>query len=194
VESWAAEFVADKTNVTKKYRYRHKDIKSSLVAETSNKCVYCESKIGHNTPGDVEHKIPSSIDADKHFEWDNLTVACTECNRRKNAYFSVEAPFLDPYVDDVESRLVHVGPVVCWAPGDATAEISVRTLEMHDSTRHQLIMRKIEAIDRLNNIVARIESEAKPLKELLLLSLERMKSRNAEFSAMICAVCKQYGF
>ena len=191
--NWTAEFVADKGNKTKRYRYRHPEIKAALKNETGNKCAYCESKIGHNTPGDVEHKIPTSVDESQHFSWDNLTIACTECNRRKNDYYTPAAPFLDPYRDDVESRLIHLGPVMSWAPGDDEAEISVRTLQLHDDTRSDLITRKVELIDKLNNLVTRIEKETGPLKDLLIISLEKMKGTNAEYSAMINAVCEKYG-
>jgi len=88
-----------------KTKYRAKPIKRRLKKETHNKCVYCESKIGHNTPGDVEHKVPVSLNEDGRFEWKNLTIACTECNRRKNDYYDEEKMFLDPYVDDVENLL-----------------------------------------------------------------------------------------
>src|SRR5262245_28698431 len=101
-QEWTAAYLADRRNETKKYRYRHSDIKECLRAETADKCVYCESKVGHNTPGDVEHIMPSRVDGQMHFVWSNLTLACTECNRRKNAYFDAEKPFLNPYSDDVE--------------------------------------------------------------------------------------------
>jgi len=86
-DSWLTAFKSDRSNSTKKYRYRDKAIKKALIEETGYKCVYCESKIGHNTPGDIEHKIPSSKNIDLHFTWGNLTIACTECNRRKNYYY-----------------------------------------------------------------------------------------------------------
>jgi 5-methylcytosine-specific restriction endonuclease McrA len=93
---WTTAFLADQQNQTSRTRYRHSDIKRTLKDETGYKCVYCESKIGHNIPGDVEHMVPSSVDGQMHFLWSNLTIACTECNRRKNAYFSSEKPFLNP--------------------------------------------------------------------------------------------------
>ncbi|MDX2510310.1 MAG: hypothetical protein QNK28_12255, partial [Desulfobacterales bacterium] len=69
-QQWLELYVADQGNSTKKYRYRHPDIKTTLKNETGYKCVYCESKIGHNTPGDIEHKIPSSKHIEFHFYWD----------------------------------------------------------------------------------------------------------------------------
>jgi hypothetical protein len=193
-DAWTADFIADPANRTKKYRYRHADIKSALVAETDNKCVYCESKIGHNTPGDVEHKIPTSADLAQHFSWPNLTIACTECNRRKNDYYEPGKPFLDPYSDDVDARVIHHGPTVGWPPGDGPAEITVRILEFNDfASRKELIARKIETIDRLNITVARL-SEADPLiQELMRQSIEKMKAQSAEYSGMVRAICNTYG-
>ncbi|CDN56514.1 TIGR02646 family protein [Neorhizobium galegae bv. officinalis bv. officinalis str. HAMBI 1141] len=190
---WTEQYKSDKTSATKKYRYRHSDIKSTLVEETKSKCAYCESKIGHNTPGDVEHKTPSSVNIDLHFDWTNLTIACTECNRRKLTYFDAQKPFLDPYDGDVENRVIHLGPVVGWQPGDEPAEISVRTLELHDNSRAGLIKRKIEAIDHLNNLVARYHQVDGVMKELLLLSIQKLKSKEAEYSGMLKAVCDNYG-
>lgn len=189
---WTNEFKNDPTNNTKKYRYRNAEIKGRLLEETSNKCVYCESKVGHNTPGDVEHKVPTSADKNKHFEWDNLTIACAECNRRKLDYFDSVKPFLDPYLDDVESRVKHLGPLASWMPGDSCAEITIKILEMHDKTRSELLTRKIETIEKLNNVVARMSSETGVMQEIMMLSIEKMKSKESEYSGMVCAVCETY--
>jgi hypothetical protein len=185
-EDWLADYVADKTDSTKKYRYREKTIKSKLVAETSNKCVYCESKIGHNTPGDVEHKIPTSACEELHFTWENLTIACTECNRRKNAYYDEELPFVDPYVDDVETMFIHLGPVVAWVPGDKRAEISARTLGLHGKARIPLVLKKIEKIEETQNLIERYQSETNAvLKGLLRKALLDLADKSSEFSAMV---------
>ena len=190
-ETWTANYLADANNQTYRYRYRHPDIKNQLRDETGNKCVYCESKVGHNTPGDVEHKIPSSVQKRLHFSWDNLTIACTECNRRKNDYFSDDTPFLDPYVDDVESCVIHHGPVVGWLAGDECAEVTVSTLQLHDGTRTELIRRKIERITELNHVLARRAStHSETLKQLLTEQLTTMQSVGAEYSAMVRAVCE----
>jgi len=187
--NWLVEFLADKDNATKKYRYRHADIKSALRDEAGNKCIYCESKVGHNTPGDVEHKIPSSHKEDLHFSWGNLTLACTECNRRKNAYFDEACPFLDPYMDDVEAWLVHYGPIVSWQLGNARAEVSIRTLELNSNARVQLIARKVEKIEEVMNLLERYQGAAQALqKALLKKQLLAMQDKQAEYSAMVQAV------
>lgn len=193
--NWLTEYKADKTNVTKKYRYRHSDIKGQLKDETGFKCIYCESKIGHNTPGDVEHIIPSSKNEDMHFEWENLTIACTECNRRKNAYYEQGEEFLNPYTDnDLEDLIEHFGPIVNWRNGHVRAEITVKILELNKPTRVQLILRKIEKIEDTNTLIERYISEQNPtLKQIHKLQLEQMTLVDAEFSGMVKSLISQKG-
>ena len=39
---------------------RDKSIKEQILKETHGKCVYCESKISHVCPGDIEHILPKN--------------------------------------------------------------------------------------------------------------------------------------
>lgn len=193
-EEWLRLYLDDKSNSTNKYRYRHIDIKDTLKKETGWKCIYCESKIGHNTPGDVEHKIPSSKKEEFHFTWENLSVACNECNRRKNDYYEDKPRFLDPYIDDVESIVEHIGPILSWKSGNEQGEITVKTLELDTSKRSQLIFRKIEKIAGLNNLIERYSSAASDAKKRILkIEIKRMGNWDSEYSCMILSVLKIKG-
>ncbi len=185
-DDWDTAFAALPLSATAKYRYRHPEIKSSLIKETHSKCIYCESKVGHNTPGDVEHLAPSSIYPALHFDWNNLTIACTECNRRKSNYDTIISPFLNPYGDDVENRVVHLGPLTCAAAGDAAVEICVSTLQLDKGIRIELILRKIEKIAEINSLKSRIRECTVPaLKALLEADLQRRGGVSEEYSGMV---------
>ncbi len=188
---WTAEFIAEPTNRTKKYRYRNPEIKQQLKVETGFKCIYCESKIGHNTPGDVEHKIATTASHLLHFEWSNLTIACTECNRRKNDYDDPNMPFLDPYNDDVEDLVKHLGPIVSWKTGEARAEVSIRQLELDSKARMEVILRKIEHIAKVNDLLERIASKTGFHRKLLERNLMQMTEKDAEYSAMTMRIVNQ---
>lgn len=193
-DEWLTVFLADKTNKTNKYRYRHSEIKATLKEETGWKCVYCESKIGHNTPGDIEHKVPSSKVENLHFNWDNFTVACTECNRRKNDYYKEGEEFLDPYNDDVENAVQHYGPILGWNNGHERAEITVKTLELDTSIRFPLISRKIEKIEELNNVIERyVKEENLAIKTLMKQKIKRMINKKSEYSGMIKSIIETKG-
>jgi uncharacterized protein (TIGR02646 family) len=188
-DEWLTQFLADTSNKTKKYRYRHEDIKRTLKKETFHKCIYCESKIGHNVPGDVEHIVPTSKIPNLHFNWENLSIACPECNRRKNSYYEEGEEFLNPYADDVESAVEHYGPIMGWANGNSRAEITIKTLELDTRERFSLISRKIEKIEELNNDVERYTKEANPdVKALIKHKIARMEDRSSEYSGMIRSI------
>lgn len=170
-----------------KTKYRIPIVKETLKKETSNKCAYCESKIGHNCPGDVEHKIPVSVDETKRFEWENLTIACTECNRRKNDYYDEDSMFIDPYIHEVETMLLHLGPVVLHKPGEQLAEISVRILELNEiEKRPELFAQKVIMIKAAMHLMERIIYVQNPhLRKLLINDLLEMTDKNSEYSAMV---------
>ena len=188
-DQWLHEFLEEPNNPTRRYRYRHPSIKRRLKEETHAKCIYCESKIGHNTPGDAEHIKPVSKVCQDIFVWDNLTIACTECNRRKSDYYDLNCMMLNPYVDDVEEMIVHLGPFVTWQVSNDRAEITIRKLELDSCTRIELIGRKIEKIEEVKNLLERIQGVlGGALRELLELKLGELTSVRAEFSGMAMAV------
>lgn len=195
--AWLKDFLADSQNNTKRYRYRDPQIKSTLRTETADKCAYCESKLGHSSPGDVEHKVPSSKVPERQFDWTNLTLACQECNRRKNDFYDDHDGFIDPYVDEVETLIEHCGPVVIWKTGELRAEVSVGILELSSVRRAKLIERKIERLSDLCHILERFEAAApeSAIKSLLKLQVCDMAGPKAEFSAMVrsALISKGYG-
>ena len=183
---WKAALLAEPSE-TNRHRYRDSEIKTTLLTETNDKCVYCESKIAHNCPGDIEHKIPKSIQPELTFEWDNMTIACTECNRRKSQYYDINCMFLDPNIDDVESMVQHLGPLVFSCPGNKRSEVTVRTLELDSANgRPALFGRKIERLEYIRHLVERIASETNSsLKTFLLQELTESYDISSEYSGMI---------
>ncbi|QDV77439.1 HNH endonuclease [Botrimarina mediterranea] len=191
---WLKAYQDDSAKSTNRYRYRHEDVKSELVKETGNKCVYCESKIGHSTPGDVEHKVPTALGTALHFDWNNLTIACTECNRRKSATYDPALGFIDPYNDAVESLVIHHGPIATWKPGDNLAETAVRVLELDSPSRMTLVLQKIEFLRRYSEAVENYKSCTNPtLRKVRKLALDKWKEKDAEYSAMILSSAAKYG-
>ncbi|MBK9250420.1 MAG: HNH endonuclease [Proteobacteria bacterium] len=193
---WLQDFLADPQDGVKRYRYRHPQIKSSLKLETCDKCIYCESRIGHNTPGDIEHKVPTAKDPNRHFQWSNLSIACTECNRRKNDFYSEHDGFLDPYEDNIDDFLEHHGPVVVSKTGAQRGEVCVNILELCSPKRLALVSQKILKLTELQNLLERFNAaQPGPLKEVLKRQLVQMASVGSEYSAMVRAalIAKGYG-
>ena len=188
--AWTRALRDDPTNATKRTRYRHPDIKRALLKETSSKCVYCESKIGDTLPGDVEHMVPVASRLVGCFFWPNLTIACIECNRRKGTYYDRDLSFLNPYVDDVENLVTHLGPVVSWSPGNVQAEATVKLLELHNGRRLELISRKIEHMEHLNDLMHRMNSRGGIEAEIARIKVKDMCQPTEKYSAMVQSIVR----
>lgn len=190
--NWLRAWLADRGSVTKRSKYRHPDIRATLVKETAGKCVYCESFLGATAPGQTEHIVPSSKEPTLHFAWHNLTRACAECNRRKNDYLSREIAFLNPYVDDVDGAVEHWGPVTQWRSGSINGEVAVRVLGLAGS-RIELTLAKVEVLARLRQSIELFEVASEPVRSVRLASIRAMASPSAEYSAMIESILVSKG-
>ena len=106
---WTREFadrLADRT-LPDVYltRYRHPSVKSAVVQETHGKCAYCESKVTHVHPGDIEHILPKSKFPELVVHWSNLTLVCNECNRRKSDFHDDEERIINPFEEEPQQKL-----------------------------------------------------------------------------------------
>ncbi|WP_391564527.1 HNH endonuclease [Sinorhizobium meliloti] len=127
-------------------RYNHPDIKSALLAETGEKCAYCESKIRHITYGDIEHIVPKRLAPEHRFKWDNLTIGCDTCNTKKG----IKENLIDPYRDDPETEFVVMGPMLLPDPQSDRAKVTESALDLN---RKALMERRAERIKALHSLV-----------------------------------------
>lgn len=177
-----------------KYRYRDPEIKEQIVRETHNKCAYCESKITHVCPGDVEHILPKTKNArpDLYVEWTNLTLACEECNRpRKRAYYNPADPLINPYVDNPENHLMAVGPLIYHKPGDRKGEVTEQILELN---RSSLFERRVDRIKNLRNLADKWAGETNvTLKAIFENELRAEAATDKEYSFIVKGYLKSIG-
>ena len=90
-------------------KYRHKHIKDALKAMFHGKCAFCESKIEHVSDAHIEHYRPKSKFPDLTFAWNNLLLACGQCNstKYKGDKFpesNADGPYVDPCTDNPEDH------------------------------------------------------------------------------------------
>ncbi len=151
-------------------KYRHHEVKSAIVAETSGKCAFCESKITHVYWGDVEHIIPKAHVPERTFDYDNLTLACARCNNFKGDYYSPTAPVVHPYEMDPSDHVFGLGMLVWSRPG---SDAGPRTIRLLNLNREGLVERRtevLESIDRKANLYANEPNG--PVKDLYLQDLQ----------------------
>ena len=83
-----------------RFRYNEDFIVKALWEMQHEKCCYCEMKIplkGHAKA--VEHFVPKSKVKEFTNDWNNLLLACAQCNGKKSDKFPLEL-FVTKYDDD----------------------------------------------------------------------------------------------
>ncbi|WP_225049915.1 HNH endonuclease [Priestia megaterium] len=174
-----------------KNKYNIANVKRTLESETHGKCAYCESKVRHITYGDIEHILPKVHRPDLVFEWTNLTIACPQCNRiRKNDYYSVNEPLINPYTEDPGEFLFACGPMIMPKPANDKGFITQQLLELNRAELHERRKEKIELIHYLIESWAQANGPRKAvLKKTLLKYIEPSK----EFSFVLKGYFKACG-
>ncbi len=136
-------------------RYRHPQIKDALLAETAEKCAYCESKVRHVTYGDIEHVAPKSKVPAKAYEWGNLTLACDVCNTNKGDTYSDDPALsqdalVDPYHDDPRAHFLFMREVVSPRPDSLRGKATEAVIKL---TRPELLERRRERMKFIDGLV-----------------------------------------
>lgn len=163
-------------NKTKQGRYNQTDVKGAVKLETKEKCAYCESKVTHIYPGDIEHIIPKAVYPRLTFSWDNLTFGCYWCNNKKRNFISKGCMLLNPYKDNPTEHLRAFGPIVLHINGSKRGEITWRKLELN---RTELRDKRQEKIEELQNLIDKLNLETVPaLQDLIRDEIEDFINRS----------------
>lgn len=169
-DAWTADLMTEfyqtsTINKTKQNRYSRTEIKKVLVEETNGKCAYCESKVTHIYPGDIEHIIPKSKFPRLTFTWNNLTFGCYWCNNKKRNFLDRANMMLNPYKDKTNEHIRAFGPIICHINSSQRGEITWRVLELN---RPDLRDKRQEKIEELQVLIDKYNLTTNPtLKGLI---------------------------
>ena len=190
--------------------YGHESVKDVLLNAQHGKCCYCEEI----SRGEIEHYRPkgavkqSSKSTNQYpgyywlaYEWDNLLVSCTDCNRNKSILFPLEdeatrarnhhdniegeAPLLiNPASVDPRDHIRFRGetPEGKTNLGRMTIEVlNLRRPDLYESRKNLLKQLKF-----LHKMIVNKENSDTPdmLVQEAKEELENMVSAKAEFSSM----------
>lgn len=157
-------------------------LKVHLLAETHDKCAYCESKVTHVAFGDIEHVVPKALRPDLAVELSNLTIACGVCNNNKSDYYDERARLVDPHADDGRAEIAFFGWNIVESMCGARGKHTLRELELN---REPLTKRRSDHFNKLGELVSSWKKETDPeMRYALLLSLWDYGLPMSEYSSM----------
>jgi uncharacterized protein (TIGR02646 family) len=177
---FAAKAAGD-SDLVAKLRNKYSVVKKHLVTDFHGKCAYCESKMMHISAGQTDHIVPVSHDEQKLFDWENLVLACENCNRNKSAYHDEDLQLINPLVDDPSVHLTFVGAMIEQL--DQRGEITISQMQLD---RSELTCVRFERLRKLKDTFARLSPSNSPaMQKMILNELQNEGDRHKEFSMMV---------
>ena len=137
-------------------KYAHKDIKDTLYAMSYGKCFYCETKLSGGNK-EVDHFIEVSIDHSKAYEWENLYLACSNCNDKLDHETIPVSEALDPCRDsdeEIQQNITYVDELISAVPG---SQKGLNTIKKFKLNTELLDMRRGQWLNKLLKSVIDIQ-------------------------------------
>ncbi len=169
-------------------KYAHKEVRNQLLSMSHNKCFYCEGSVT-DRPKEVDHYVEVAADPSKSFDWNNLYMACQNCNDKVPHTRIPVSEALDPCSDSDEEIKSNISfdreivfPVMNSTKGRNTIKKFRLDTDLLNSQRRNWII-KIDnvIIDILENM---IKENRKHLNEEELSTLMKFMNQTSPFSLM----------
>lgn len=172
-------------NTTIRDRYNNQEVKNALKIMYSEKCCYCENRIGVEEYENIEHLKPKSS-PNFHmlaFSWDNLHWCCGKCNKKKRANWDSHYPILDPTKDNPDN---HLKMNIISGEIDHRSRRGKTTIKHAQLNRDELVKARKRIIDKLNTIFLMVQSTPTLKDDInLKLLLDQFINDDAEFGTLI---------
>lgn len=104
---WLAGYLASGKKRPDNSKYAHPTIKQSLESMSHTKCYYCECSL-KEFGEEVDHHIEVTFDKNLAFEWTNLYLSCSDCNKKIPQDIIAIDEALDPLVDTDDEIKKHI--------------------------------------------------------------------------------------
>jgi len=175
-----------------KKNYKHHMNKEALRKSTSGKCMYCESKMEHNSSSHVEHIKPKSKFPELEFTWDNLGFSCECCNKNKGDKYDEITPFINPYNENPEEHFIFLEHLVYPKNGSKRGEYTKTELKLNRGGLVDDRKEKIMNIEKMINAISNTSNES--LRDQMIAEIKTEAERDKEYSAMIKTILIIKGF
>lgn len=196
-QEWTANFLASGEKRPDSSKYGNPKIKSLLFTMSHNKCYYCEQQL-KGVPSEIDHFIEVSERRDLAYNWENLYLACHNCNGKvPNRDISVTS-VLNPCIDSDEEIMQHLTFEDEEIIAKNNSEKGLKTIIKYRLSSEDLDAIRGKFLKQFHKKI--IELQTIRIKENRKLNVEETKSLlrfsepNFPFSLMFKIQLKKYNF
>ncbi len=194
---WTSNFVASTNKRPDGSKYRHPEILSTLNAMSFHKCFYCEQKLKGAT-SEIDHFIEVEEKSELAFSWDNLYLACTNCNNKLTNRSIPVKDALDVCLDsdtEIETHLYFEKECI---KAKNNSEKGAKTIQKYKLDTIQLDLLRSRKLNDFHDVLIRIKDLQIKQKRTFLNTEEKetllhFANADSSFSMMFRLLLKKIG-
>ena len=197
-DEWTKKFIASGKTRPDNSKYRHKEILGTLNSMSFHKCFYCETKI-KDVPPEIDHFIEVSDPKGKKlaFDWNNLYLACNNCNNKLNNTTIPVTEVLDPCKntnDEIQKHITFEDEIIT---AKNNSEIGFKTIQKYRLGERLLDHLRLKQIDLFKDVLLQIlvnqnADEGRKMNKQEKEVLKRFAQKDRQFSLMFRILLKKY--
>lgn len=149
--------------------YNQNDVKRALLSMYKGFCCYCESRVDgiidesevddQKIYGHIEHLKPKRKFPLYCYDWENLHLACADCNTAKGEKYNTINPILDPSKDIPLNNYYTFeleGLGLWFKPLELRAETTEKDADLN---RKNLLLNRLKVLNNIINIYLELKKQ-----------------------------------
>jgi len=197
-EVWLEKFIASGKERPYSRQYAHKQVKEQLASMSYNKCFYCETKLTGGVSSEVDHQIEVSVDKTLAFEWENLYLCCSSCNKKMKHNEIPIQDALDPCrntEEEIKKHLTFDNEIIQAKKG---SPLGLKTIQKYRLNKNEVEKRRLRSIKNFYKLLTQIQAKQNSEKRDYLTEDEKhdllyFKSVQHSFSFMFEVALRKIG-
>ncbi len=196
-KEWTDKFIASGKSRPDFSKYGHSEISETLRSISFNKCYYCERKLT-DIHSEIDHYIEVSDTTGKAlaFDWENLFLACQNCNNKfPNSKIPVNQA-LNPFYDsdyEIESHLTFENEIIT---AQNNSEIGLRTIQKFKLDSDSLDKIRSKHLLNFKDVLLKIRenqiaNQGRPISAEEKQIIQKFAQKDAPFSLMFKLLLKK---
>ena len=195
-QEWLDKFLVSQNKRPQNSQYAHKFVKIQLNSMSFSKCFYCETKLKGQRK-EVDHHIEVSVDKNLSFEWNNLYLACDNCNNKIPHSTIPITDALNPCIDSDEKIKLHLSFNDEMIEPKNNSPLGLLTIQKYRLDTELLDTRRLKQLKQFHKLF--IEISLKQIKENRnfltkeeVNAIHRFKQKDHSFSLMFELLIEKY--
>jgi len=165
-------------------KYGNPAIRRDLNSMSSTKCFYCETNL-KGLIKEIDHFIEVKVNRDLSYIWENLYLACTNCNDKFDENVISTNACLNPCIhsdEEIQQELTFIDEVILPRNNSQMGRLTITKYRLDTESLDFLRMKQLQIVTKL--VITILQANSGKLPEAERTILRHYMQRETQYSLM----------